>query len=241
VRNFLFINKNMINILKLLLKEIKIFSINNWWVYLIFIFCIVIIYITSSGNLIEIFWIFFLHFLADIFVMMMLYYFSIKDNIKWTIFQELQILFFTIIWIIWVFASWKYHYLLVQFAFWLSPIKNFFLNFKNKKLNFINYKLGIFINILLFIVLYFINTFTSISIFIQFLWFAFFSVGLILDDYKKQYYINFIWMFLIAFWSFLSLYFSFLVKDISWLDVSYFILPLTVLVFYIKNYKKIWI
>lgn len=115
------------------------------------------------------------------------------------------------------------------------------MNFKNKNLTFINYKAGIFINILLFLVLYYIDTFSSISIFIQFLWFAFFSVGLILDNYKKQYYINFIWIFLITFGSFLSLYFSFLIKDVSWLDVSYFILPLTVLVFYIKNYKKIWI
>jgi hypothetical protein len=70
----------MSEIFKILLKEIKIFAKSNWWIFVIFTLCLAIIYKTNTGNIFEISSVFVLHFSGDLAVMMMLYYFSIKNN-----------------------------------------------------------------------------------------------------------------------------------------------------------------
>jgi len=229
------------NIIKLLLSEIKIFSKTNWGIYIIFVLCLVIIYKTNTWNIFEISTVFIFHFLWDLFVMIMIYYFSIKNNKKWLLFQVLNFLVFFSIWIYAWLTAWKWHYLLPNLAFILPSIKGYFLLFKNKNLRFLNWKLSILVNIVIFIINYYLWLFNSLANIIQIIWFSLFSIWLILKKEKYKDIVSMLWIWFITLWSFIAIYKSFLIWDIKWVDISYALLPLTVLVFYIRNFKKnIW-
>ncbi len=130
--------------MNLLLKEIKLFSKQNWWIYIIFIICLFIIYKTGSWNLVEISLIFALHFLWDAFMMMMWDYYANKDYKKWTL---SQIWGFTTFFVIWLYAwlsNWKWNYLLPQTVFIWPAIKWYFEEVKNKKSKILDYKIVLF-------------------------------------------------------------------------------------------------
>lgn len=228
----------MIKTLKIFWEEVKIFSKNNWWIYIIFTFCLAIIYKTNTWNLLEISLVFGFHFLWDLFVMIMVYYFSIRDNKNWLIFQILNFFIFFSLALYSSLTSWKFHYLLYQFAFILPSIKGYFELFRNNKLRFLDWKFSVFVNILIILLSYYIWLLNSFSIIIQIVWFSIFSIALILDSRKYKYIISVIWIFSMTIWSGLQVYNSFLLSDIKWIDLSYTLLPLTVLVFHIKSYKK---
>ena len=228
----------MRELLKILLKELKIFAKSNWWIFIVFILCLILIYYTNSWNIIEVSIVFFLHFLGDLSVMIMVYYFSIKNNKYWAWFQIMQFFIFTILWLYAGFSAWKWHYLLPQIVFILPAIKSYFLEFKWKNISLLNAKTSIFLNIFIIFINYYLGLLSSINNVIQIFWFFFFSFALILIWEKEKYIYSLIWIFLITLGSFLSVYKSFLVSDIKWIDISYFLLPLTILVFYIKNFKQ---
>jgi hypothetical protein len=68
--------------ISILWKELKDFSRNNWWIYILFIICLFFIWKTKSGNIFEVTIIFFLHFSADLAIMLMQNYFLQRDYIK---------------------------------------------------------------------------------------------------------------------------------------------------------------
>lgn len=229
------------NIIKLLIEEIKTFSKNNWWIYIIFVLCLVIIYKTNTWNIFEISLVFILHFLWDLFVMIMVYYYSIKDNNKWLTFQILNFLVFFSIWIYAWLTAWKWHYLLPDLAFILPLIKWYFLNFRQKDIKFLNWKFSLFVNAIIILVNYYLWLFDSLANIIQIIWFCLFSIWLILDNQKNKDILNMLWIWFITLGSFIAIYKSFLIWEIKWVDVSYALLPLTVLVFYIKSFiKSLW-
>lgn len=228
----------MINTIKLFFEEIKVFSKGNWWIYIIFTFCLVIIYKTNTWNIFEISLVFIFHFLGDLFVMMMAYYFSIKDNKNWSIFQILNFIIFFSIAIYASITSWKFHYLLYQPSFVLPTIKWYFHIVKNKNLKYLNWQFSLFINIIIVYMSYTLWLLKSYPIIIQMIWFSWFSIALILDNEKYKYFLSLFWIFAMVIWSWYLVYSSFLISDIKWIDVSYTLLPFTVFVFYLKNIGK---
>lgn len=228
----------MLEIFKILIKEIKIFIKSNWWIFVIFVLCLAIIYNTNTGNIFEISIVFILHFLGDLFVMMMAYYFSVKNNNKRLFFQILQSFIFTLLGFYAGFSAWKWHYLLPQIVFILPAIKWYFLEFKGKNIKFLNWKLSFLLNLWIILINFYLGLLTNIFSFIQILWFAFFSIGLILIKEKQKYIFSLVWIFFITLWWLNVVIDSFLISNIKWIDISYTLLPLTVLVFYIKNFKK---
>lgn len=228
----------MLELFKILKNELKNFARSNWRIFFIFVLCLYLIYKTNSWNIFEIILVFVLHFSWDLAVMMMLYYFSLKNNKYWVWFQIYQFFIFTALWIYAWISAWKWHYLLPQLVFTLPAIKWFFLEFKKININFINWKISLVINIIIIVINYFLWLFNSIHNIIQIFWFFFFSIWLILFNEKQKYIFSLIWILFITLGSLLSVYESFLLLNIKWIDISYFLLPLTVLVFYIKNFKK---
>ena len=119
--NSLLLYSNSMNIF---LKEIRNFSRDNWWLYIIFFICISLIWYTNTGNIFEISVVFFLHFLWDIFMMMMGEYYANWEKRKGSISQILSVIVFTFIWIyafifngkIILFYCWEY---LFQLYRWL--------------------------------------------------------------------------------------------------------------------------
>lgn len=219
-------------------KEFKKFSLLNWWIYIVFVICIFFVYKTDSWNLAEIIFIFFFHFISDLFVMMMIYYFSLNELKKWVFCQIVSFLLFFIIRIYSWIKNWVWSYLISQITFFLPSLKWFLKNFYNKNFSFLNYKLSILLWIFVVFLYYKFNLITNLWFFIQMIWFIVFPLWLMLDDRKKNYFLSMIWVWFITFWSLLLFYFWFLEKSIVWADFSHALLPLTVFIFYIKSIKK---
>jgi len=168
-------------------------------------------------------------------------YYSNNDKRKWSIFQVLSVLVFTIIWIYALIFNWKLNYIISQLMFGFTWLKAFFEDIKwVKKYRIFNYKTSIIIIIWLSILLIYynfnlINTFWEL---LQIIWFISFSTVLILNNEKIKYFWSLVSVFVITLaWS-IEIYNSFLISNIKGVDISYTLLPLTVFVFYLKNFKK---
>lgn len=219
--------------MNILLKEIKNFSKQNWWIYIIFMICLFIIYKTNSWSLLEVSLVFLFHFLWDMFVMMMWDY-QAKNEEKKTLYS--QIWSFTVFCLIWIYAwltAWKWSYLVPQLLFFWPIIKWFF-----PKIKWLDYRFMIFVWILVFWIYYILWLITNFWVFIQILGFVLFPIALILKNEKLRYFLSLAWIFSIFFGSAYLLYLGFLNKEVIWTDVSYTLLPFTVFVFYLKNLWK---
>ncbi len=219
--------------MNLLLKEIKQFSKQNWWIYILFIISLFIIYKTNSWSLLEVSLVFMFHFFWDLCVMMMWDFYS-KNQEKKALYA--QIWSFIIFWLIWIYAwltSEKWSYLVPQLLFFWPIIKWF-----NPNLKWLN---TIFISsiwIIVLILYYYLWLITNFSTLVQILWFIIFPISLIIKNNKLKYFWNLIWIFLIFTGSSSMLYIWFLDWNIIWTDLSYTLLPFTVFVYYLKLIKK---
>lgn len=221
--------------MNLLLKEIKLFSKSNWWVYIIFLICISIIWKTNTWNIFEITIIFLLHFLWDLFVMMMSDFYKNKDKRKWSIYQIFSWIIFNIIWIYALIFNAKPNYFISNIMFWFTSLKLYFEDIKQKKYKIFNYKNSIILWIFIFIIFLYFGLLDYIWNFIQLLWFILFAIALILDNEKTKYFLSILALFLQVLWWWLNIYNSFLLANIVWVDVSFTLLPLTVFIFYLKS------
>ncbi len=221
----------------LLLQEIKVFSRENWWIYIIFFICISIIYYTNTGNIFEITIVFFLHFLWDIFMMMMWDYYTKNEKKKGWMYQIFSMIVFSIISIYALIFNEKLNYIISQILFWMSSLKAFF-DIKNIKQKIINYKTIFFVWFIILWVYFYFDFINSFGQFLQLIWFTIFASFLSINDEKIKYFWSLVGIFLIFLSSGLETYSSFLISNIKWIDISYTLLPLTVFVFYFKNIKK---
>ena len=85
--------------MNLLLKEIKKFSKQNWWIYILFFLALVVVIYTWKWNIIEIILLFIANFFANICIMAMQNSFSNKNPKIGTLYQVLWTFIFLILWI----------------------------------------------------------------------------------------------------------------------------------------------
>ena len=224
--------------MNILIKEIKKFSKENWWVYIIFFIALTIIFITEKWNIFEVILVFVCHFLGDLLMMMMWHYYSVKDYKKGAISQAIWNIIFLIIGLYAIFSSGEWQYFLPTFAFIMWAVKTYFLQVKSKDIKFLNVQSVIFLNIIILIIYIYFNLFDTFYSVIQFVGFCIWATGLIIQESKKRYIFYVLGTFLIAVGSVIWVYYNFLDWNIKWTSISYFLLPLTVVVFYLKNIKK---
>lgn len=228
----------MINTINLFLKEVKNFSKQNWWIYIMFVLCLSIIYKTNTWNILEISIVFLMHFVWDIFSMMMWDFYINNENKKWTIFQLLSGFIFIIVAIYAFIFNWKVNYLLSQILFWFAGAKSYFYDIKWKKYKFFNYKVSIILWIILTLFVVYTNIINGFGQILQMISFVIFSTFLVVENPKSKYFWLLLWAFLMAIASWIEVYNSFLLWNIKWMDISYTLLPFTVFVFYFKSVKK---
>jgi len=219
--------------MNIILKEIKQFSKQNWWIYILFIISLFIIYKTNSWSLIEVALVFIFHFFWDIFVMMMWDFYSKKQEKKAL---YAQIWSFIIFWLIWIYAwitSNKWSYLVPQILFFWPIIKWF-----KPDIKWLNSFFMLWIWIFVLILYYYLWLIHSIIILIQILWFIIFPISLIIKNSKKRYFWSLLWILLIFLGSASMLYSWFLEWKVIWTDLSYTLLPFTVFIYYLKLIKK---
>lgn len=221
--------------MNLLLKEIKSFSKDNWWIYIIFAFCLLFIYFTETWNILEITIIVWLHFLGDIFMMMMWDYYATKEYIKWNLYQLFW--FFTIwsIAVYWAFAFWEWQYILIQVLFAYAAIKSYLIIKNNNLYKYFN---SYFYFILFLIIFYFYIQFNpSFYAILQFIWLSIVALSLTLQKDREKYFGFLLWTLIATIAAFIALYENFLAWNIYGTSVSFMLFPLTVFIFYLKNLK----
>ena len=233
-------------LINLIIREFKNFLKNNWWIFIVLIVCLFFVWKTNYWNIYEVIILFIIQFTWDLCVMLMWDYYSKinwkdkKQDLKyekyWLYTQTISFIIFGFIWLYAWFHNWIWSYLLPQLLF-IRPLIQWYLELFN--INFkINWKFTLFVWILLFCLYYYFWLIENIWILIQVLWFILFPIALILNNEKKKYFLSLIWIFFIFLGSFILLIYWILNHNISWVDVSYTLLPFTVFVFYLKNLKK---
>lgn len=218
-------------------QEIKKFSVENGRIYIIFLICISIIYYTNTGNIFEITIVFFLHFLGDIFMMMMWDYYAQNDKKKWWIYQILSMATFTIISIYAFIFNGKLNYLISQIVFWMSSFKAYF-DIKKSNQKIFNYKTILWVGILIIWGYMYFDIIHGFWAYLQIIGFILFAAFLSINDEKIKYFWSLVAIFFIFVSSGVETYNSFLIADVKGIDISFFLLPLTVFIFYFKNIKK---
>lgn len=224
--------------MNLLLKELKIFSKNSWGVYAVFFICLFIIWYTERWSIFEVSLIFIAHFLWDLLMMMMWAYYAEKKYKEWAITQALWNFVFLFIWFYAILKSAEWQYFLPTFAFIMWAIKTYFLQVKSKNISFLNGYTVLFLNTIVFFIYLHFNLFWSLYSYIQFLGFTVWAIGLIIQNPKERYIYYVWWTSLIAIWSFMWIYANYIDWNILGTSVSYFLLPFTVVIYYLKNIKK---
>lgn len=224
--------------MKEIVSELKKFLKLEWWIFIIFFICLVFIFATKTWNIWEILIVFFFHCLADVFMMTMWKCYSSWDLRKWWIFQLFaNLIFFLIAMYSWIF-NWKWNYILAQIWFSFATIKNYIFDVKWKKLKFLDWKLLLIIMTFVSFFYYYFWFITSFWVFVQFLGFIISPLALTINNEKNKYFWFLIWTFIMTIWSAIILFESYLKWHIVWVDISYFLLPLTVCISYFKNLKK---
>lgn len=233
------------------LKELKNFSRENWWVYVLFILLIIFVIFMDIWNPLEITLIFLANFIANIWIMVMQSNYTANNNKLGSIYHISATLIFLCIGLYWLFALGQSQYLIWQIAYSLAAIKAFsFYNYK-KQLSIINEKTFIILNISLFLFFtYHLKIFSIDSVLInlpfitQALGFSLITTWLVSINDSLRYWLNVVWIFLLSsgsFWLTLnSIFWIYPSKD-PYLDaiaVWYFILTLTVFIYYIKLLPK---
>ncbi len=207
-------------------EEIKKFSYTYWWVYIIFFSALFLIYFSNIGNILEIIAMFSIHLLWDIFTMMMLVAYADKK--------------LKLVWIYTGLMEGVWIYLIATSIFGLASIKQFLYYVYRLDIKIINIYSIIFVNILSIFIYIYLNFYINIFIWIQIFGFSFFSTSLVMwikDNQKLKYMLWLIWVFLITLGSALVFIESWKTWKIIGADISFTLLPLTILLVQIDLWK----
>jgi hypothetical protein len=229
----------------MLLKELKKFSYENYWIFIVFLLTIAFISYTNTGNIWEITALFFLNFLWNVFVMIMQYNYTHDQHKIGSLFHVLLTVVFTWLSLYWWIFNNEIQYLLWQLMYILAATKAFvFYNF-HKNIKILNAGSFIFLNLVIFIlfILYF-EFFNNKTLWewyyavLQWLGFAWVTTWLVSLNDSFRYYMSYIWAFLITVWSGISVYSSFQNQNVDWVALWFFLLTLIVVIYYTKLLPK---
>ena len=219
------------------LKELKKFSRQNWWVYLMLVIVLLIAYFTWKWNIIEILFLFLLNFIANLFIMVAMWNYLEKNNKIWSFYHVGWTSLFVILWLYWLIFQDFYQYILFQISFIIAWIKAFTYYNYNKDIKIFNEKSMILFNILLLIL--FINYFNpQLFSLLQVIGFSLVTVWLVSTKDNFRYFGNLFWTFFIIWWSIVGVYLSYNNWSIDWISLWYALLTLTALIYFLKLLPK---
>jgi len=223
--------------MKYFLNELKKFSKENWWVFVILSIALIIVYITWNWNLIEIMLLFFANFIWNMFIMMMQNSYTNNKNKIWSSYYVIAMCIFLCIWIYWFIYLWQSQYIIWQIAYTLAWIKAFtYYNF-HKDLKFLSEKTFLPFNIILFIIFIKYFQYESYSI-LQAIWFSLITTWLVSVIDKIRYWLNLVWIWALTFWSLWAVIITFNLWNLDWVALWFFCLTWTVFIYYLKLLKK---
>lgn len=219
--------------LQKIFHQFKVFSQENWWIYILLIISVLVIFFTEKGNIFEVLWIFSVNMTWNLFIL------SMQDSYKdWnykigaSFLLLWNLMYFIIALYSWIFNQ-EYQYLLWQIWFQLTWIKAVLYYYKWYDIKWISTKTMLFLGlVLLSIVIKYLGL--EMYQIIQSIGFAFVILGLvdILDE--RRFFLIFLGSICINIWSVLGLYNNFVAWNIYWITVSFTILGLITTFYYLK-------
>lgn len=234
-------------LIKKILSEVKSFSRTNWWIYIIYLISLYAIISTHSGNIQAVILVTILHFIADIFIMMMFSAYARKAFSEGAYFQITSMLIFLSIKIYTGLSGGGWQYVSADLIYALAAIKNYRLDVKKIDIVQVNLismsilSLVIILAALLLRNLGYIVIFTSIAQWVQTTGIFLFAIALSTTGNERLRYL----LSIIALtamvagsaWETTNSIMHYKDQTITGLELSYSLLPLTVLVFYIKRWS----
>ena len=226
--------------MNIFLNELKIFSRNNWWIYVLFIFILGLVYFTWRWNIVQITSLFLLNFVANIFIMAAIWNYSEKKNKIGAVYHFSWTSVFIVLWLYSLIFLGQSQYILRQIMFLLGAIKAFsYYNFE-KDLKILNEKTFIILNLVLIFV--YIKLFDfQVAWFLQALGFSFVTTWLVSIKDKFRYFWNLFWTFFIIVGSLIYVKFSYISWSLDGVSLWFSLLTLTALIYFLKllpNYIK---
>lgn len=227
--------------------EVKKFTIANWWVYIIYLIMLYAILLHDKNYLLSVTIITSIHFIADIFIMMMFSAYS-RNDFRWgTYFQIFSLILFLSLKIYTGLIGDGWHYLAADPIYVLAAIKNYRIDVKNKDLELVTLKttsilsMATVLIILLPLKIFFhVHIFNNVAQMIQSFGIFLFAIALSTTGNEKlRYKLSIIALSAMVGGSIWETVNSFNSGKMVGLAISYMLLPLTVLVFYLKSWSII--
>ncbi|MEO6314589.1 MAG: hypothetical protein ABIU63_09095 [Chitinophagaceae bacterium] len=227
-------------------REVKSFSRTNWWVYIIYILLLCIIVLVEKNALLSVSIITSLHFVADIFIMMMFGAYASQQNRHGTYYQVLSMLLFMALKIYTGLIDHAWHYLAADPIYIFAAIKNYAVDIKKSDIKLINYKTMTVLSLFIVAGMLWVKAHANLQLletpsqWIQTTGIFLFAIALSVTGHehrRSQLAVTaLVAMVAGSAWETTALL---LKQQIVGLALSYFLLPLTVLVFYIRNWSSI--
>ena len=221
--------------------EVRGFSKANWWVYVVYVVLLVAITLTDSDNFLSVFLITSLHFVADIFIMMMFSAYARGEHSQGAYFQITSMLLFMSLKIYTGFVDDGWHYLSADVIYVLAAIKNYWLDVENVDIKLVNYKTMSLLSLFIIVtVLVPLEVIQSEAQWIQTAGIFLFAVALSTTGNEQlRYLLSIVGLVAMVGGSAWETAITFMGGEVVGLALSYFLLPFTVLVFYIKRWSSI--
>ena len=237
----------MKKVLLCFVEEVKKFTKANWWVYIVYVFIMTIILIKTTDKIASVSIITTIHFIADMFIMMMISAYGRKEFKQGTYYQIVSLLLFISIKVYSGLSQDGWHYIAADPIFILAAIKNYYKDVKNRRIRQINFTTMLSLSLVLILasvvlsrVMPEVDIFQSVPRSIQVLGIFLFAIALSVTESERLRFRTSEWALLaMVVGSGWETVYSLYIGDIVAIALSYFLLPLTVLVYYLRDRMKI--
>lgn len=229
--------------MKLFLAELKNFSRENWWVYCLLILTLWVVIYTNTGNPISITLLFFTNFMGNLFIMTAMNSYSQKNNKTGVLYHVIATLIFTALGIYGFIFQDQFQYIFWQIAYLLAALKAFVYYNYEKDIKILNEKTFVWLNIVLLVIYLQFFPFQTDNILsnyavLQALGFSCVTTGLVSINDATRFWMSYIGTSGISIGSSLAVYLSYLSWAVDGIALGFFLLSMTVFVYFSKLLKK---
>ena len=226
------------------LTEVSHFSKANWWVYIAYTLLLAAVFFSGAPNLTSVAVIPSLHFVADIFIMMMLSAYLRGDYREGAYYQIVSMLIFLSVKIYTGLVHGGWHYLAADPIYILAAIKNYRRDVSHKDLVFVNNRTMTALSVVLIMTIVILARNPQLGIvltparYVQMGGIFLFAIALTTTEHERhRYELSMVALTAMVVGSGWELLDSLESRLVAGLALSYFLLPLTVLVFYSKKWS----
>lgn len=150
--------------MKMFIDEVSNFSKKNWFVYIIFVILLIIARYTDSDNLGRVILVILIHFVADIFIMIMFSAYARREYQTATFFQIISTLLFLTLKIYTGLIDGEWVYLVADIVFILAAIKSYQFNVKQRLIKWINNQTMTVLSLILLVLIFCVERNTETTI-----------------------------------------------------------------------------